>query len=89
MVTSDGLNCATHATDIKDGPREFPWVSSHGCEITDDGWILSSDGKRLLTLHPIWQSPAVQRAQNGQFITLPHGLGGPPEPVILDFEPVP
>ena len=87
MVTSDGLNCATRATDIKDGPRGFPWVSSHGYKITDDGWILTSAGRRLWTLRPIWQSPAAQRMWNRQFVTLVHDL--PPEPIILDLEQVP
>ena len=66
-------------------PRETPWISSRGYEVTYDGWVLGSDEKRLLMLPPPWQSDLARRAWNGQFLALLHG--SLPEPIILDLEP--
>jgi len=50
-----------------------PWQSSHGHQVTDDGWILSTGGKRLLLLPHHWQSPeGVHRIWNGQFLAFLH-----------------
>ena len=46
-----------------------PWQSSHGHQVTDDGWILSSSGKRLLLLPHHWQSSeGANRMWSGQFL---------------------
>ena len=66
-------------------PEGYPWVSSHGYQITDDGWVLSPDGKRLSMLPPPWRSYPVRRVWNGRFVALLHG--GLSEPVILELEP--
>jgi len=49
-----------------------PWNSSRGYEITKDGWILCSGGKRLLWLPPHWQSSEVHRSWCGRFLALLH-----------------
>ncbi|KAF9786322.1 hypothetical protein BJ322DRAFT_781146 [Thelephora terrestris] len=71
--------------DIECGPRESPWRSSLGYKVTNDGWVLDLEGKRLLMLPPPWQSDAALRVWNGHFLALLHG--SLPESVILDFEP--
>ena len=60
----------------------FPWQSSRGCQVTDDGWILNSTGKRLLWLPPHWRSAEVHRAWCGRFLALLHP--GLPEVVVLE-----
>ena len=63
----------------------YPWVPSRGYQLTDDWWILDSDGKRLLMLPPRWQSPLrIDRVWRGQFLALLHI--GPSEPIILDLD---
>ena len=69
----------------KHPPEGYPWVSSQGYQITDDGWVLSPDGKRLSMLPPPWRSYPVRRVWNGRFVALLHG--GLSEPVILELEP--
>ena len=60
-----------------------PWGSSHGYRVTDDGWILGPDRRRLLLLPPPWRSFAMFRVWKGPFLALlHHGLS---EPVILEF----
>ncbi|KAF9786317.1 hypothetical protein BJ322DRAFT_780761 [Thelephora terrestris] len=71
--------------NIEHAPRESPWRSSLGYEVTNDGWVLSPEGKRLLMLPPPWRSDASLRVWNGHFLALLHG--SLPEPVILNFEP--
>ena len=72
--------------DIEHPPEGYPWASSRGYRITNDWWILGSDGKRLLMLPPSWQPPkAVLRVWKGKFLALLHcGLS---KPVILEVEP--
>ena len=60
-----------------------PWNSSRGYEITKDGWILSSGGKRLLWLPPHWQSSEVHRSWGGRFLALLHSEL--PEVVVLEL----
>ena len=80
-------------TDVDDATEVFgighwslgsPWGSSRGYVVTDDGWILGPDGKRLLMLPLPWQSHAVRRVWNGNFVALLHGTL--PEPIILELE---
>ena len=66
-------------------PQGCPWTPPHGYKVRYDEWILSPDGKQLLMLPPPWQSCAVRRVWNGQFLALLHSTL--PEPVILDLEP--
>lgn len=71
---------------IEDGSCGFPWGSSRGYKVTDDGWILGAGRRRLLMLPPLLQSRLrVCRVWNGEFLALLHGA--PPEPVILELEP--
>lgn len=69
---------------IEDKSWGCPWRISDGYQVTNDGWILSVDGKRLLMLPPLWQSSMEQQIWNGQFLVLSHG--SLPEPVILKLE---
>ena len=71
--------------DIEDPPEGYPWASSCGHRVTDDWWILGTDGKRLLMLPPPWRSydPMV-RVWKGQCLALLHNRL--PEPVILELE---
>ena len=66
----------------------LPWRSPHGCQVTDDGWVLNSTGKRLLWLPAWWRSrpcdvDGVNRAWSGRFLTLLHS--GLPEVVVLEL----
>ena len=65
-------------------PIEFPWQSSLGYRVADDGWIFSSSGKRLLWLPHHWRSGVVTRRWNGKFLALLHG--GLPEAVVMELE---
>ena len=62
----------------------FPWSPPPGHRVTNDGWILGLNGRRLLILPPPWRSSAVRRVWNGQFLALLHGEL--PDPVILELE---
>ena len=61
----------------------FPWQSSHGYEVTLDGWVLSPSKKRLLWLPHSWRSYEQDRRWDGQFLGLIHRTL--PEAVILKF----
>lgn len=73
--------------DPRHPPEGYPWGSSRGYRVTNDGWVLGPGpgATPLLMLPPSWRSNAVQRVWNGQFLALLHG--GLPEPVILELEP--
>jgi len=63
-------------------PEGCPWMPRRGYEITDDGWMLDSNGKRLLWLPTHWRLKEMDRIWNGRFLAiLHHGL---PEAVILE-----
>ena len=52
-----------------------PWQSSHGHQVTDNWWILSSSEKHLLWLPPNWRSYGSLwkcRRWSGQFLALLH-----------------
>ena len=70
-------------------PREeIPWItvifplSNHDCEVTDDGWVLSPNRKRLLWLPHRWRSKE-HRRWDGRFLGLLDGQLA--EVVILEF----
>jgi len=85
-IAEDSLIPTEIADDMEDEPRGFPWGSSCGYKVADDGWILGQGGERLLILPPLWRSQLKQcRVWNGKFVALVHG--GLPEPVILEIEP--
>ena len=68
-----------------DGPQEaFPWQSSRGYQVTDDGWIISSGGKRLLWLPHHWRSGSMTRRWSEHLLALSHGEL--PAPVVLELE---
>ena len=62
---------------------ELPWLSRHGYEVKDDGWILSPTKKRLLWLPHRWRSGERSRTWSGRFLALGHHEL--PEVVILEF----
>ena len=63
----------------------FPWHSSCGYQVTDDGWVLSPRGKRLLYLPYHWQPEfKLQLKWNGNFLAV-WNLHSP-APVILELE---
>ena len=61
----------------------FPWESTRGYKIVDDGWVISPSGKRLLWLPHSWRSRELFRRWRGRFLGLLHG--SLPEGVILEF----
>ena len=75
---------AREVVGIEHGSWGCPWGSSRGYVVTNDGWILRPDGKRLLMLPLPWRSHAVRRVWSGKFIALLHGTL--PEPIILELE---
>ena len=74
---------AREVVDVEHGSWGCPWGSSRGYVVTDDGWILGLDGKRLLMLPLSWRSHAVRRVWSGNFVALLHGTL--PEPIILEL----
>ena len=76
-----GFECLTPAEYPSD--VVFPWQSTHGYKVADDGWILSPAQKRLLWLPHGWRSHERDRLWSGRFLGLLHG--GLPEVVILEF----
>ena len=69
--------------DIEHPPEGYPWGSPCGYRVTDEWWVLSPDGKRLLMLPPTWQSSPVDRVWKGKFLALLHRELS--EPVILEL----
>ena len=63
-------------------PGVFPWKSTRGYKVTDDGWVLSPTQKRLFWLPHHWRSAEQYRTWSGRFLGLLHEL---PEAVILEF----
>ena len=66
-----------------------PWGSSCGYQVTNEGWVLCQDGKRLLMIPPLWRSwsTEIEQVWKGKFLALLHATL--PEPVILELEPWP
>ena len=49
-----------------------PWQSPNNYRLTDDGWILSPNQKRLLWLPHNWRAQTNEMAWSGQFLGLLH-----------------
>jgi len=62
----------------------IPCRSSRGYRVTDDWWVVSPSGKRLLWLPHDWRSDEMRRRWSGRYLGLLHGEL--PEPVILEFD---
>jgi len=61
-----------------------PWRSSRGYQVTDDWWVVTPGGKRLLRLPHDWRSDETKRKWSGRFLGLLHGEL--PEAVILELD---
>jgi len=88
-IARDAESNIIGVTDFRpaeDPPKGFqiPWNSSHGYQVTYDGWILSPNGQRLLWLPPHWRGDESTRRWSGKFLALLHGEL--PEAVILELE---
>ncbi|KAF9646613.1 WD40 repeat-like protein [Thelephora ganbajun] len=86
-ITEDSKSNTTkleHLSHIHQ-PGGLPWRFSHGYEVTNNRWVLSPSGKRLLWLPPSWQlDDALDRRWSRRFLVLlDREL---PEPVILELE---
>ena len=84
MDNATDMDDAREVVGIEDGSSGSPWGSSRGHMVTDDGWILGPDGKRLLMLPLPWRLHAVRRVWSGNFVALLHGTL--PGPIILELE---
>ena len=63
----------------------FPWLSSYGYQVTNDGWILNSSGKCLLWLPYHWRpDKKMQRKWSGKFLGVWNENS--PSPYILELE---
>jgi len=62
----------------------IPWRSSLGYKVTDDWWVVSPSGKRLLWLPHDWRSDEKYRRWSGRFLGLLHDEL--PEAVILELD---
>ena len=86
MVKGNGSTDQVSLGPLLDGnpPENYPWRSSRGCTVTDDGWILDPEGKRLFWLPPDWRShERGARVWSGQYLVLLHNRL--PKPVILEL----
>ena len=63
-------------------PEGCPWTPRRGYQITDDGWMLDSNRKRLLWLPTHWWLEVMDRMWIGRFLAILHR--GFPEAVILE-----
>ena len=84
MDEATGMDDAREVVGIEHGSWGCPWGSSRGYMVTNDGWILGPDGKRLLMLPLPWRSHAVRRVWSGNFVALLHDTLA--EPIILELE---
>jgi len=67
-----------------DGPSGGPlWESSHGHNVTDDGWILDSRKKRVMWLPHHWRFLVDCQIWDERFLALFDS--GLPEPVIIEL----
>ena len=66
-------------------PADWPWESTHGYYVEDDGWIRNSESGELMWLLPRWRSDERRtRVWKGPFLGLLHGTLS--SPVILKLE---
>jgi hypothetical protein len=63
-------------------PEGSPW-KPYGYKVTDDGWVLSSHGKRLIWLPGYLRSGRMSRVWSGRFLALL--CPALPEPVLLEL----
>ena len=86
-VIQNGLREPTHARTgaVGGGSLEAPWGPPRGYQVTQHGWILGPDGKRLLMLPPPLGLDAVENVWKGQYLALLHWSLS--EPVILELRP--
>ena len=86
IVKDDGSNIIRLESlrKAKEPLNGFPWHSSCGYQVTDDGWILNPSGKQLLWLPHHWRSMMTERRWSGKCFTVLHS--GLPEAIILDLE---
>ena len=86
-IVKDGESGVTrleHLESTKDNPpRELPWRCPPSYKVTD-GWILHSNGKRLLRLPPHWWPRWYDVVWGGQFLALLNS--NLPEILILELE---
>ena len=80
---SSGRKVSGPLVDIEHPPEGYPMGPSCGYRVTDDWWVLSPDGNRLLMLPPTWQPRPAQRIWKGKFLALLHYELS--EPVILEL----
>ena len=78
-----GINKLDYLSTTGDPPGGFPWHSSYGYQVTNDGWILSSGSTRLLWLPHHWRSDKRGRMWSRKFLGLSHGEL--PEAVVLEL----
>ena len=64
-------------------PGVFPWKSSRGYQVTDNGWVLSPTQKRLVWLPHHWWPREREIVWQGRFLGFLHG--DLPELVILEL----
>jgi len=86
IVKEDGSNVTKleHLEKNEKPPGGFSWESPHGFQVTDDGWILNSNGKQLLWLPHHWRSIEIERGWGGKSLVIWSHTS--PEAVILEFE---
>ena len=85
IVKDDGSN-VTRLKSLKKAEKPlsgFPWHSSCGYQVTDDGWILSSSGMHLLWLPHHLRSEKAEMRWGGKFLTVWNSRL--PEAVILEL----
>ena len=82
-VTRNGMRASIPVRGVHSRLRGFPWVSSCGYQVTNDGWILGSNGRRMLMLPPPLRLSETKQLWKGQYLALLHA--SLPEPVILEF----
>ena len=82
--TESNTTVLEHLGPTEHPPDESPWKPSGDYEVTDDRWILTSGGKRLLWFSPYWRSYQWERKRGGKFLVLLHRKL--PGFVILELE---
>lgn len=70
--------------DIEHGPLGYPWVSSCGYQVMNDGSVFGLGKRKLLMVPPAWQLDVVQRVWNGNFLVLLNART--PKPIIIEFK---
>ena len=84
-IVEGGVSCVMKLKPLEETlypSRAFLWHLIRGYKVTDDGWVLSPTGKRLLWLPHRWRSHQRFRIWSGRFLGLSHRLS---EVVILEF----